>query len=232
MREGRLGVSSEGLWSDAPAHDSIRLTPRGEVRLVSGERSQGVETDQTLEPSTCAAASTRGSLSVFGDEALATMESILRSAETPRWSSSGQAASLTNTFAALPWAGVHVANTTLDEVGQSLRRCATVTTVAQGVEVEFTLKPRSCRPCIVERKEDNTTFKVRFLENLPPLQREVQVEAMLLAMHSGIVNLERVRKEDDEVQLEAMMEEIDACVVAPVPRERSPKGKEIRCLAP
>ena len=51
VREDRLGVTREDLWPDAPAHETIRLTSRGEVRRVSRDRSQGVETDRTFEPS-------------------------------------------------------------------------------------------------------------------------------------------------------------------------------------
>ena len=39
------------------------------------------------------------------------------------------------------------------------------------------------------------------------------------------VTLEPVPEEDDVAQFEAMMAEIDAGTVAPVPRERSPKGQ-------
>ena len=48
VRDNSLGVTSEGWRSDAPAHDTIRLTSRCDVRLVLRDRSQGVETDQTL----------------------------------------------------------------------------------------------------------------------------------------------------------------------------------------
>ena len=51
MREDRLGVTRCGQWIDAPAQETARLTSRGEVRLVSRERSQGTETETTLEPS-------------------------------------------------------------------------------------------------------------------------------------------------------------------------------------
>ena len=51
MREDCLGVTSEGLWASTSTHESIRLTPRGEVRLVSRERSQVVETEPPTEPS-------------------------------------------------------------------------------------------------------------------------------------------------------------------------------------
>ena len=97
---------------------------------------------------------TRISLTESGDKSLAAIESSLDPAETPSWSSYAQAASLTNALTALTLVGVPVANTTLDEVVQSLRRVGTVTTVAQGAEVEFTLRPSHCRPRIVDRKEE------------------------------------------------------------------------------
>ena len=34
-----LGVTADGSWATAPAHERIRLTPTGDVRLVSRERS-------------------------------------------------------------------------------------------------------------------------------------------------------------------------------------------------
>ena len=109
------------------------------------------------------AALTRVSLTESGDKSLATMESSLGPAETPSWSSYAQAASLTNALTALTLAGVPVANTTLDEVVQSLRRVGTVTTVAQGAEAEFTLRPRNCRQRIVDRKEESPCHLGSFL---------------------------------------------------------------------
>ena len=49
-QEGRLGVPSEGLWVSAETHESIQLTARGEVRLVSRERSQVAESEPPTEP--------------------------------------------------------------------------------------------------------------------------------------------------------------------------------------
>ena len=43
-----MGITHSGLWSDATAHETIRLTP---WRLVSRERFLGAEIDQALEPS-------------------------------------------------------------------------------------------------------------------------------------------------------------------------------------
>ena len=106
---------------------------------------------------------TRVSLTESGDKSLATMESSLDPAETPSWSSYAQAASLTNALTALTLVGVPVANTTLDEVVQSLRRVGTVTTVAQGGEAEFTLRPSHCRPRIVDRKEETPYLLGSFL---------------------------------------------------------------------
>ena len=57
-----------------------------------------------------------------GDDALATLESIADSIETPRWSGSAQVAAVTHTCTALILAGVLVANATLDEVAQGLRK--------------------------------------------------------------------------------------------------------------
>ena len=34
-----LGVTADGLWAKAPAHSRIELTPTGNVRLASRERS-------------------------------------------------------------------------------------------------------------------------------------------------------------------------------------------------
>ena len=51
MREDRLGVTHDGQWIDVLAQETVRFTSRGEVRLVSRERSQGTETEPTLEPS-------------------------------------------------------------------------------------------------------------------------------------------------------------------------------------
>ena len=34
-----LGVTADGSWVEAPAHSSSTLTPAGDVRLVSRERS-------------------------------------------------------------------------------------------------------------------------------------------------------------------------------------------------
>ena len=49
----------------------------------------------------------------------------------------------------------------------------------------------------------------------------MQVETVLLAVHSGTVTLAPVPEEEDEALREAMMEELDVGAVTPVPRERS-----------
>ena len=40
VQEDCLGVAADGWWAPSSAHENIRLTKRGEVRLVSRERSQ------------------------------------------------------------------------------------------------------------------------------------------------------------------------------------------------
>ena len=40
VQEDRLGVTADGLWAMSSAHERIQLTRRGEVRLVSRERSR------------------------------------------------------------------------------------------------------------------------------------------------------------------------------------------------
>ena len=102
---------------------------------------------------------------------------------------SAQVAALTNTLAALTLAGVLVTNTSVEEVVQSLRKVVTVTTASIGVEFEFTLRPRNCRPRIVERKEDRAMFKVSFQEHLPVAQRTVQLETIPLSVHTRTVTL-------------------------------------------
>ena len=87
--------------------------------------------------------------------------------------------------------------------------------------MESSLRPWNSRPRIVERQTEKLTFEVRLLENAPPPQQEVQVEAVLLSVDSGTVTLAPVPEEDDESFREAMMEELDVGAVAPVPRERS-----------
>ena len=71
-------------------------------------------------------------------------------------------AALTNTLTALTLAGVPLTNTYVEEVVLSLRKVVTVSTASLGVEVEFTLRPRNCRLCIVERKEHVRLFDVSF----------------------------------------------------------------------
>ena len=79
-------------------------------------------------------------------------------------------AALTNTLTALTLAGVLVTNTYVEEVVQSARKVVTVTTASVGVEVGLTLRPRHCRPRVVERKEDHATFEVSFQEHPPVTQ--------------------------------------------------------------
>ena len=74
----------------------------------------------------------------------------------------------------------------------------------------------------MEREEENNTFEVRFLRNALPPQHEVQVEAVLLAIHSGTVALEHVPEEYAEAML---MEDIDVGAVTSAPRVRSPTRK-------
>ena len=145
------------------------------------------------------------------------MESILGYAQAPSWSSSTQAASLTNALVALTMVGVPVAHTTLDEVVQKLPRVVTATTTAQRAEVEFTLRLRNCRPRIVDNKEENNTFEVRFVEKPAAPQHAAQVEPVLLAIYSGPVTLEPVPEKD----FEAMQQK---STPAPVPRTHSPEG--------
>ena len=59
----------------------------------------------------------------------------------------------------------------------------------------------------------------------PPIHHEVQIETVLLSVHSGTVLLKPVPEEDDETLRGAMTEDIDADAVTPVPREASPIGK-------
>ena len=95
-------------------------------------------------------------------------------------------------------AGVLVANTTLDEVAQSLRNVVTVTITALGANVQFPFRPRNCRPRIVEVQEETTTCEVRAFENPPLTQQESQVQSVLLAVHLGTVTLALVQEEDGE----------------------------------
>ena len=78
------------------------------------------------------------SLSETEDES-PTMETCTELTETPSWSSSAQAASLSNTLTALTLAGVPVVDTDLDSVLQSLRNVVKVTTASMGAEVKFSL---------------------------------------------------------------------------------------------
>ena len=96
------------------------------------------------------------------------------------------------------------------------------TTASQGAEVEFILRPRNSRPRIVERRTDKHTCEVSCVENAPPPQQEMQVETVLISVHSGTVTLALVPEEDDAALREAMLEERDAGAATPVPRERSP----------
>ena len=60
------------------------------------------------------------------------------------------------------------------------------------------------------------------MEKIPPPRQEVQIETVLLAVHSVAVNLAPVPEEDDDTLQEAVVEERDAGAATPVPRERSP----------
>ena len=143
---------------------------------------------------------------------LATLEAITESLETPYWAGSAQVAALTNTLPALTLAGVIVTNTSVEEVVQSLRK------VVIGAEVKFTLRPRHCRPHIVERTEDRATFEVNLQECPVPTQQVVEVELVILSIQAGTVTL--VPALTDIEPYEAPMGEVDDNDLTPVPRAR------------
>ena len=74
-----------------------------------------------------------------------------------------------------------------DNALHSLRHVVKVTTVSLGAEVEFTLRPRNCRPCIVDNEGANA-FSANFLENAPP-EQEVQMGTALHSIQVGTVAL-------------------------------------------
>ena len=61
----------------------------------------------------------------------------------PQWTEKSREAALTNTLTALSFAGVPVANTSIDAVLDSLRKIVTITDAPAEAEVKFTLRPRS-----------------------------------------------------------------------------------------
>jgi hypothetical protein len=73
----------------------------------------------------------------------------------------------------------------------------------------------------VDKQEDNATCELRFREHPPLIQQEVQVETVLLSVHSGIATLKTVLEADEEELLESMVDEIDADTFTLVLRERS-----------
>ena len=101
------------------------------------------------------AASTRVSLSETEDVLSEEVSSLLTRKETPSWMSSAHDASLCNTLTALTLSGVPVTHTTREDVVRSLRNIVTVTTASQGAEVEFTLRPLSYRPRVVDNVKMN-----------------------------------------------------------------------------
>ena len=89
-------------------------------------------------------------MSESGGETLVTCDYIAEPTEAASWFGNAQVAALTNTLTALTLAGVFVANTALDDVAQGLKKVVTVTPASLGVEVECTIRPRSCCPRIVD----------------------------------------------------------------------------------
>ena len=89
-----------------------------------------------------------------------------------------------------------------------------------GAEVGFTLRPRNCRPRIIEREEDRTTCEVTLQEHQPLTPQTVQVETSLLSVHTGTVTFTLVPGVEEEAVLESMMEEVDADALTPVPHEQ------------
>ena len=70
---------------------------------------------------------------------------IVDSFTAPQWTDNSSEAALANTLTALSFAGVPVANTSIDAVLDSLRKIVTITDAPAEAEVEFTLRPRNFR---------------------------------------------------------------------------------------
>ena len=75
----------------------------------------------------------------------------------------------------------------------------------------------------MERKDDNATFEVSFQEHPLVSQQTVQVETILLSVHTDIATPTPVPETDEEGLFEFMMSEIDADAPTLVPRVRLTK---------
>ena len=87
-------------------------------------------------------------------------------------------------------------NTNREKAIRSLQRVVEVNT-REHAAVSCALRPRNCRPRMVERIVAEKTFDLRFTPEEIRHQQQVQMETVILAIGSETVTLEPVQEEDE-----------------------------------